>query len=222
MNLLTKTRILPLTAWERKQWRLVSFSSHKLWHSFYQNLCLGTFCFKSIQQGPRGFIWDGRWRSVIRRCAQVSERGEKVSRDCRESIKRTTCWLFLFDRYFLGLWLGLPRERCLLGRVLLCWGQLQSRKYGHSKDGHSCANTHIVFFYLRSHLSPLNYSYCTVICSFNFLIFYSNFSYCNICQMSVFALLTIFKILNILNFWFVWLVFYFITFFLVFCFLSPP
>ncbi|KAI7688257.1 hypothetical protein SSS_08004 [Sarcoptes scabiei] len=31
----------------------------------------GTFCFKSIQQGPRGFIWDGRWRSVIRRCAQV-------------------------------------------------------------------------------------------------------------------------------------------------------
>ncbi|KAJ6216890.1 hypothetical protein RDWZM_008047 [Blomia tropicalis] len=35
----------------------------------------GTFCFKSIQQSPRGFIWDGRWRSVIRRCAQVSERG---------------------------------------------------------------------------------------------------------------------------------------------------
>ncbi|XP_054168238.1 uncharacterized protein LOC128965559 [Oppia nitens] len=35
----------------------------------------GTFCFKSIQQGPRGFIWDGRWRTVIRRCAQVSERG---------------------------------------------------------------------------------------------------------------------------------------------------
>ena len=39
-------------------------------------VALGTFCFKSIQQGPRGFIWDGRWRSVIRRCAQVSERGE--------------------------------------------------------------------------------------------------------------------------------------------------
>ncbi|RWS07936.1 hypothetical protein B4U79_03730 [Dinothrombium tinctorium] len=35
----------------------------------------GTFCYKSIQQGPRGFIWDGRWRTVIRRCAQVSERG---------------------------------------------------------------------------------------------------------------------------------------------------
>ncbi|XP_074599122.1 uncharacterized protein LOC141853622 isoform X2 [Brevipalpus obovatus] len=35
----------------------------------------GTFCFKSIQQGPRGFIWDGRWRTVIRRCAQVTESG---------------------------------------------------------------------------------------------------------------------------------------------------
>lgn len=35
----------------------------------------GTFCYKSIEQGPRGFIWDGRWRTVIRRCAQVSERG---------------------------------------------------------------------------------------------------------------------------------------------------
>ncbi|XP_076368340.1 uncharacterized protein LOC143255879 isoform X1 [Tachypleus tridentatus] len=35
----------------------------------------GTFCYKSIQQSPRGFIWDGRWRTVIRRCAQVSERG---------------------------------------------------------------------------------------------------------------------------------------------------
>lgn len=35
----------------------------------------GTFCYKSIQQGPRGFIWDGRWRTVTRRCAQISERG---------------------------------------------------------------------------------------------------------------------------------------------------
>ncbi|XP_015789913.1 uncharacterized protein LOC107366790 [Tetranychus urticae] len=35
----------------------------------------GTFCYKSIQQGPRGFIWDGRWRTVIRRCAQVTETG---------------------------------------------------------------------------------------------------------------------------------------------------
>lgn len=35
----------------------------------------GTFCYKSIQQGPRGFVWDGRWRTVIRRCAQISERG---------------------------------------------------------------------------------------------------------------------------------------------------
>lgn len=36
---------------------------------------LGTFCYKRIMQGPRGFIWDGRWRSVERRCAQISERG---------------------------------------------------------------------------------------------------------------------------------------------------
>lgn len=36
---------------------------------------LGTFCYKKIQQSPRGFIWDGRWRSVERRCAQISERG---------------------------------------------------------------------------------------------------------------------------------------------------
>ncbi|KAG8198654.1 hypothetical protein JTE90_015486 [Oedothorax gibbosus] len=35
----------------------------------------GTFCYKSIQQSPRGFIWDGRWRTVVRRCAQISERG---------------------------------------------------------------------------------------------------------------------------------------------------
>ncbi|GFY43517.1 uncharacterized protein TNIN_106541 [Trichonephila inaurata madagascariensis] len=24
----------------------------------------GTFCYKSIQQSPRGFIWDGRWRKL--------------------------------------------------------------------------------------------------------------------------------------------------------------
>ncbi|XP_055931567.1 uncharacterized protein LOC129961946 [Argiope bruennichi] len=35
----------------------------------------GTFCYKRIQQSPRGFIWDGRWRTVERRCAQISERG---------------------------------------------------------------------------------------------------------------------------------------------------
>ncbi|KAI1285750.1 hypothetical protein HDE_11543 [Halotydeus destructor] len=35
----------------------------------------GTFCLKSIEQGPRGFVWDGRWRTVTRRCAQVSDRG---------------------------------------------------------------------------------------------------------------------------------------------------
>lgn len=35
----------------------------------------GTFCMKITQQSPRGFIWDGRWRQVIRRCASVAETG---------------------------------------------------------------------------------------------------------------------------------------------------
>uniref|UniRef100_T1IWU1 Uncharacterized protein n=1 Tax=Strigamia maritima TaxID=126957 RepID=T1IWU1_STRMM len=35
----------------------------------------GIFCVKIVEQGPRGFIWDGRWRNVIRRCASVSETG---------------------------------------------------------------------------------------------------------------------------------------------------
>ncbi|KAJ6649504.1 hypothetical protein Bhyg_04740 [Pseudolycoriella hygida] len=35
----------------------------------------GSFCMKVVQQGPRGFIWDGRWRQVIRRCASVAETG---------------------------------------------------------------------------------------------------------------------------------------------------
>ncbi|ALC42854.1 CG6583 [Drosophila busckii] len=35
----------------------------------------GSFCMKVVQQGPRGFIWDGRWRQVIRRCASVSDTG---------------------------------------------------------------------------------------------------------------------------------------------------
>merc|ERR1711976_624400 len=35
----------------------------------------GTFCVKITRQGPRGFIWDGRWRMVIRRCASVSDTG---------------------------------------------------------------------------------------------------------------------------------------------------
>ncbi|XP_065164398.1 uncharacterized protein [Atheta coriaria] len=35
----------------------------------------GSFCMKVTQQGPRGFIWDGRWRQVIRRCASVAETG---------------------------------------------------------------------------------------------------------------------------------------------------
>ncbi|XP_050311471.1 uncharacterized protein LOC126747028 [Anthonomus grandis grandis] len=35
----------------------------------------GTFCMKVTQQSPKGFIWDGRWRQVIRRCASVAETG---------------------------------------------------------------------------------------------------------------------------------------------------
>lgn len=35
----------------------------------------GTFCVKIVKQGPKGFIWDGRWRMVIRRCASVSDTG---------------------------------------------------------------------------------------------------------------------------------------------------
>ncbi|CAH0564144.1 unnamed protein product [Brassicogethes aeneus] len=33
----------------------------------------GTFCVKVVQQSPKGFIWDGRWRQVIRRCASVAD-----------------------------------------------------------------------------------------------------------------------------------------------------
>ncbi|CAH1723667.1 uncharacterized protein LOC114121341 [Aphis gossypii] len=35
----------------------------------------GTFCVKVTKQGLRGFIWDGRWRNVIRRCGSVSDTG---------------------------------------------------------------------------------------------------------------------------------------------------
>jgi len=35
----------------------------------------GTFCVKITKQGPKGFIWDGRWRQVIRRCGFVSDTG---------------------------------------------------------------------------------------------------------------------------------------------------
>ncbi|KAG7312313.1 hypothetical protein JYU34_001793 [Plutella xylostella] len=35
----------------------------------------GSFCMKVTQQGPKGFIWDGRWRQVIRRCASVADTG---------------------------------------------------------------------------------------------------------------------------------------------------
>ncbi|KAL1375142.1 hypothetical protein pipiens_017672 [Culex pipiens pipiens] len=33
----------------------------------------GTFCVKIVQQSPRGFIWDGRWRQVIRKCGSVAK-----------------------------------------------------------------------------------------------------------------------------------------------------
>ncbi|CAG7822294.1 unnamed protein product [Allacma fusca] len=35
----------------------------------------GTMCIKITQQSPRGFIWDGRWRQVIRRCTSVANTG---------------------------------------------------------------------------------------------------------------------------------------------------
>ncbi|XP_078044832.1 UPAR/Ly6 domain-containing protein crok [Augochlora pura] len=35
----------------------------------------GTFCVKITQQSPRGFIWNGRWRQVIRRCSSVASTG---------------------------------------------------------------------------------------------------------------------------------------------------
>ncbi|KAL3272741.1 hypothetical protein HHI36_014203 [Cryptolaemus montrouzieri] len=35
----------------------------------------GSFCMKVTQQSPRGYIWDGRWRQVIRRCASVADTG---------------------------------------------------------------------------------------------------------------------------------------------------
>nr|XP_022900452.1 uncharacterized protein LOC111413645 [Onthophagus taurus] len=35
----------------------------------------GSFCLKSTRQSPKGFIWDGRWRQVIRQCASVAETG---------------------------------------------------------------------------------------------------------------------------------------------------
>uniref|UniRef100_A0A1B6C834 Uncharacterized protein n=1 Tax=Clastoptera arizonana TaxID=38151 RepID=A0A1B6C834_9HEMI len=40
-----------------------------------ESVAPGSFCVKVTQQGPRGFIWDGRWRQVIRRCASVAETG---------------------------------------------------------------------------------------------------------------------------------------------------
>ncbi|XP_015604144.1 uncharacterized protein LOC107271991 [Cephus cinctus] len=35
----------------------------------------GSFCVKITQQSPRGFIWDGRWRQVTRRCGSVASTG---------------------------------------------------------------------------------------------------------------------------------------------------
>ncbi|XP_065581913.1 uncharacterized protein LOC136041240 [Artemia franciscana] len=40
-----------------------------------ESVTVGTFCVKITEQSPRGFIWDGRWRSVHRRCASVTETG---------------------------------------------------------------------------------------------------------------------------------------------------
>ncbi|XP_048510709.1 uncharacterized protein LOC125500761 isoform X2 [Athalia rosae] len=35
----------------------------------------GSFCVKVTKQGPIGFVWDGRWRQVTRRCASISNSG---------------------------------------------------------------------------------------------------------------------------------------------------
>ncbi|XP_046492562.1 uncharacterized protein [Neodiprion pinetum] len=35
----------------------------------------GSFCVKKTQQGSKGFVWDGRWRQVIRQCESVSSSG---------------------------------------------------------------------------------------------------------------------------------------------------
>ncbi|XP_044759377.1 uncharacterized protein LOC123317080 [Coccinella septempunctata] len=35
----------------------------------------GSFCMKITHQSPKGYIWDGRWRQVMRRCASVAETG---------------------------------------------------------------------------------------------------------------------------------------------------
>ncbi|KAK0098495.1 hypothetical protein PV326_007756 [Microctonus aethiopoides] len=35
----------------------------------------GSFCVKEVRQSPRGFIWDGRWRQVVRRCASTASTG---------------------------------------------------------------------------------------------------------------------------------------------------
>ncbi|XP_055343268.1 uncharacterized protein LOC129591596 [Paramacrobiotus metropolitanus] len=35
----------------------------------------GAMCLKYTQLSPRAFIWDKRWKSVIRRCAQISAHG---------------------------------------------------------------------------------------------------------------------------------------------------
>ncbi|XP_057365616.1 uncharacterized protein LOC130686491 [Daphnia carinata] len=45
----------------------------------------GTFCVKITQQGPRSFVWDGRWRQVIRRCASVADTG--VTGVCNWGVK---------------------------------------------------------------------------------------------------------------------------------------
>ncbi|XP_014252669.1 uncharacterized protein LOC106668435 [Cimex lectularius] len=45
----------------------------------------GTFCMKVTEQGQKGFIWDGRWRQVIRRCASVADTG--VSGVCNWGVR---------------------------------------------------------------------------------------------------------------------------------------
>jgi len=46
----------------------------------------GTFCARIVTQGPIGFIWDGRWRQVIRRCAAVTKQG--INNACNWKVQR--------------------------------------------------------------------------------------------------------------------------------------
>jgi len=82
----------------------------------------GTFCIKITQQGPRSFIWDGRWRQVIRRCASVADTGVTgvcnwgvkengvyweecycAQDGCNRSSSSTVSWILLISSALFGI-----------------------------------------------------------------------------------------------------------------------